>query len=145
MLPLATARQCRSMYAQANILARKFNMCSEGVKLALFRSYCTSFYTAQLWSRFKKASLKKLQVAYNDAMRILLKRPRWCSANEMFVAARVSTFHAVLRNQMYKFICRLDVSENSIIMGLTNPRMSSTRYTSSLREHWHKCLYINLS
>ena len=137
-------RQCRSMYAQANILVRKFSMCTEGVKMALFRSYCTSLYTAQLWAKYKKASLQKLQVAYNDAMRILLKRPRWSSASEMFVAARVNTFNAVLRNVMYKFMCRLDVSENSVIIGLTNPRKSCTRYTSSLREHWHKNLYGNL-
>ena len=83
-------RQCRKMYAQANILARKFSMCSEAVKITLFRAYCTPLYTAHLWSRYKRASFQKLQVAYNDAMRILLKRPRWSSASAMFVAARVS-------------------------------------------------------
>jgi len=57
-------------------------------------------------------------VIYNDAMRILLKRPRW-TASEMFVAAGVNTSKAVLRNLMYKFICRVDDSENEIIMFLS--------------------------
>jgi len=59
-------------------------------------------------------------VAFNDAMRILLKRPKWTRASEMFVAAGVNTFKAVLRNLMYEFICRVDDSENEIIMFLSN-------------------------
>ena len=41
-------RQCCKLYAQANMLARKFHMCTEDVKVSLFRAYCTPFYTAQL-------------------------------------------------------------------------------------------------
>ncbi len=47
-------------------------VCSDEVKIDLFRAYCTSFYTAPLWFKFKKES--KLQVAYDDCMRILLKK-----------------------------------------------------------------------
>ena len=133
------------MYAQANILARKFSMCSEEVKITLFRAYCTPLYTAHLWSSYKKASLQKLKVAYNDAMRILLRRPRWCSASEMFVAARVNTFQAVLRNLMYRFVCRVDESVNTIIVSIANPAKSCTRYSSSLRKHWLNSLYLKLS
>ncbi len=49
-------------------------MCSDQQKINLFRAYCTSFYTAPLWVKFKKDSQGKLQVAYNDCMRILLKK-----------------------------------------------------------------------
>jgi len=52
---------------------------------------------------------------------MLLTRPRWCSASEMFVVARVRTFNAVLRNLMFKFMCRLKGSQNEIIMGYTLP------------------------
>ncbi len=55
----------------------------------------------------EQSSLQKLQVAYNDAMRILPRRPRWHSASEMFVSARVITFKTLLRNRMYRFIYRL--------------------------------------
>lgn len=41
-----------SMYTQAKVLAPK---CSEGVKLVLFTSYCTSLYTTHLWARYKKS------------------------------------------------------------------------------------------
>ncbi len=62
----------------------------------------------------------KLQVAYNDAMIILLRIPRWHSAREMCVSTRVITFKALLRNLMHRFICRLNISKNEIIVGLSN-------------------------
>lgn len=48
-----------------------------------------------------KSELHKRQVSSNDAMQIVLRRPRWWSAREMFVAARVSGFaKAVLRKHV---------------------------------------------
>ncbi len=135
-------RQCCKLYAQANMLARRFHMCTDDVKVSLFRAYCTPLYTAHLWCNYTTAKLKKLQVAYNDAFRILLKLPRWTSASTLFVNSNVPTFHAVLRNFMYKFMCRLLESKNSLITALTNIKQSDTRYTSGLWEHWNRCLYV---
>ena len=84
--------------AQANTLLRKFSMCSVAVKTTLFRSYCTPMYTAHLWHRYRKCSMRKLTVAYNDCMRLLLKVPRCSSASHMFVSVGVPTCSAVLRN-----------------------------------------------
>ena len=135
-------RQCCKLYAQANMLARKFHMCTEDVKVSLFRAYCTPFYTAQLWCKYRTAKLKKLQVAYNDAFRILLKLPRWTSASSLFVTSNVPTFHAVLRNFMYKLMCRLLESKNKLIIALTDTKQSDTRYSSGLWKHWNRCLYV---
>ncbi len=109
-------RQCYKLYGQANMLARKFYMCTVDVKIALFKAYCTSFYTSHLWCSYSKAKMKKLQVAFNDALRILLKFPRWMSASQLFVSIDVPTLHAVLRNYMYSFLCRLRASA---LVGLT--------------------------
>ncbi len=59
-------------------------------------------------------------------MRILLRRPRWKSAREMFVSAPVITFKALLRNLMYRFICRLNASKNEIIVGFSNIGVSTS-------------------
>ena len=37
-------RQRNKIYAQGNALIRKFYMCTENVKIALFKSYCTTLY-----------------------------------------------------------------------------------------------------
>jgi len=61
-----------------------------------------------MWSHYKKKQADRLHVAHNDAVRILLKRPRWWSASEMLVAAGVDTLQAVLRSLTYKLIFRVD-------------------------------------
>ncbi len=113
-------RQCRMMYMQVNILLRKFSFCSDEVKVSLFKAYRTPLYAAHLWCNYRASSLQKLQVAYNDAMRILLRRPRWHGACEICVSVREITLKALLRNLMYRFICRLNASINEIIVGLSN-------------------------
>lgn len=82
------------MYAQANMLIRKFSMCSDSVKTTLFRAYCNPMYTAHLWQRYRKSSMQKLNVAY-DAV------PRWSSASQMFVSVGVPTCSAQYHAQMH--------------------------------------------
>ena len=135
-------RQRRKLYAQANTLIRKFNFCSVPVKISLFKAYCTPLYTAHLWRHYKKGSLQKMTVAYNDCMRLLLGAPRCCSASQMFVEINVPTCPAVLRNLMYRFMCRLTDSVNIIIETLSNPAKSSVRLTSKLWSHWRSSLYV---
>ena len=65
-------RKCRQLYAQGNALARRFHMCSDYVKVTIFRSYCSSLYSSQLWWKYKVNSIRKLYVAYNNAFRMLL-------------------------------------------------------------------------
>ena len=116
-------------------------MCSISVKISLFKAYCTPLYTAHLWCRYRQNSMRKLTVAYNDCMRLLLKVPRSSSASHMFVSAGVPTCSAVLRNLMYRFICRASESENNIIAVLTNHKRSSVKFFSRIWNHWRICLY----
>ncbi len=116
------------MYPQANMLMHKFNMCSGFVKTTLLRAFCTPMYTAHLWWCYRKSSMQKLSVAYNDGLRLLLKVPRWSSASQMFVSAGVPTCSAVLRHLMHKCMCRLSDSAN-IISTLTNPALSQSDFS----------------
>ncbi len=135
-------RQYCKLYAQGNMLAHKFSMCTDDVKIDLFKAHCTPLYTAYLWCSYSKAKLNKLQVAYNDALWLLLKVLRWTSASQFFVQNHVPMLCAVIRNFVYKFIKRLEVkilevSKNEIIVILEK---STVRYTSALWRHWRKCL-----
>ena len=117
-------------------------MCTDEVKTALFRAYCTPLYTAHLWCNHSKAKMNNIKVAYNDALRILLKYPKWESASKMFVNCNVPTFQALLRNVMFKFMCRLIDSRNGIIISLTDPTQSETRYFSSFWKYWNQHVYV---
>ena len=51
----------RYIYAQGNALVRKFYMCTETVRISLFKSYCSSLYTSSRRSNYRSESLRKLQ------------------------------------------------------------------------------------
>ena len=48
------ARQKICIYAQANVLARKFNLCNITIKTTLFNSYCGLMYISSLLCKLKK-------------------------------------------------------------------------------------------
>jgi len=96
------------------------------VETSLFRACCTPL-CAHWWFNYKKG-LQRLQVARNDAM-----RPRWS-------VCWVKTFQAVFRNRMYKFVCRVNDSENEVILVSSNIKFSSRRYRTQLH-----CLVIKPS
>lgn len=77
--------------SQAHILSRN-SVCTDGAEVSQFRAYCT------LVVKPPKTSFQRLQVAFNDAMRILLQRPRGSCASDIFVASGVIAFQTVLRN-----------------------------------------------
>ena len=135
-------RQCRQLYAQGNMLVRKFNMCSNDVKSYLFQTYCSPMYTAQLWWSYNKTSIKKLCVAYNNVFRMLHRLPRDCSASAMFVNNNVKNCSAIIRNLVHRFMQRLELSENGIILSVLN---SDLRWQSRIRKHWCKVLYNNVN
>jgi hypothetical protein len=136
-------RQCRKLYAQGNTLLRKFHMCTDDVKVSLFRTYCTPLYTGHLWWNYRMYSFSKLNVAYNDIIRLLLCLPRFHSASQLFANVNVPAFQAVIRNLMFKFITRLNKLENAIIKCLIDVENSDLRYTSAIWKHWHKSLYVH--
>lgn len=74
--------QCCKLYPQAYMQPLKFHMCTDDVKTALYRAYCTLY--SSLWCSYSKAEMKRFQVAYNDALRILHELPRWTRASHMF-------------------------------------------------------------
>ncbi len=125
-------RQCHKLYAQGNTLIRKFHMCTPDVKASLYKTFCTPMYTANLWWNYRMYSITKLNVAYNDIMRLLLRLLHHHSASQLFANVNVPGFYTVIRNLMLKFITRFDKSENVIIECLVKIGVSDLRFTSAL-------------
>ena len=125
--------QYKKMYAQGNALIRKFYMCTESVKTCLFRSYCSSLYTCQLWTSYKVESLRKMCVAYNNVFRLLCNEPRNCSASHMFVSRCLPTCKMLIRKSIYRFMKTTLNSTNDILYNIVN---SDTIYASYIWQHW---------
>ena len=97
-------------------------MCTPVVKLSLFRTYCSPLYTSQLWWNYKLSSIRKLYVAYNNGLRILLNIPRYhngvnYSASQMFVQNDVPNCATIIQKlvHVYSFIGRLHASKNTYV------------------------------
>ena len=56
-------RQMRKIYANANLLSRKFLSCSVSIKCYLFKTYC-----APMWFNCTNTALKKVKIAYHNSL-----------------------------------------------------------------------------
>ncbi len=74
----------------------RFRSCSKKVKLYIFQTYFSNIYCMSLWSPVRKQALKGVQVAYNNAFRLLFGYGKMCSASAMFCENHVlqSIFHS---------------------------------------------------
>ena len=133
-------RQRRQLYARANVLARKCYMCTDEVKITLFRTFCCNLYTCQLWWNFTQAAMRKINVAYNNAFRMIMQLPRYCSASNVFAMCNVPSCQAVMRNLVYRFTIRVDRSENKLLCAIGN---SDMRYQPRIKKHWMSSLYVH--
>ncbi|XP_063626454.1 uncharacterized protein LOC134798057 [Cydia splendana] len=113
-------RERRALPVRSNMLARRFARCTTEVKTTLFRAFCQSFYTCSLWVNYTQRTINALRVQYNNAFRMLLGLPRYCSASAMFAEARTDGFHAIMRKRVASMARRARSSSNSILNALAN-------------------------
>ncbi|XP_060810050.1 uncharacterized protein LOC106141297 [Amyelois transitella] len=108
-------RERRALAVRANMIARRFARCSKEVKITHFRAYCTSFYTCSLWVTYTQESYSALRVQYNNAFRMLMGLPKFCSASGMFAEGKVDCFHTTMRKQCASLVRKVRASPNSIL------------------------------
>ncbi|CAL4119877.1 unnamed protein product, partial [Meganyctiphanes norvegica] len=133
-------RQRKKVFAQGNALLRKFYMCTTEVKATLFRSYCSSFYTAQLWTNYSRNAINKLYIAYHNTMKLFIGVSKREHTRPICVTLNIRYCPALIRNLIYKFMNRLLFSNNILIKALCE---SSCFYRSTMWRHWRSLLYTN--
>ena len=136
---LDIGRQRKKIYAQGNSILRKFYMCTTEVKVMLFKSYCTSLYTAHLWTNYSNKALNDFYIAYHNVMKLFLCLPKREHNRPLCVHHEIPYGPALIRNYIYKFICRLEKSENILLHTINN---SDCKYESLIRKKWKSLLYI---
>ncbi|XP_073965144.1 uncharacterized protein [Choristoneura fumiferana] len=124
-------RERRALSIRINMMARRFARCSRTVKITLFRAYCMTFYTSSLWVKYSKRAYSALRVQYNNALRALLRLPRFCSASSMFAEARVDCFHATMRKRAASMARRARDSGNRLLA------VVAERLDGPFMRHWH--------
>jgi hypothetical protein len=112
-------RERRASSCRANMVAHRFSRCSVNVKLTLFRAFCTSFYTAGLWTHHTQKQYNALRVQYNNAFRVMMGLPRFCSASGMFAEAGVDCFYTIMRKRCTSLVRRVRASPIPILRALS--------------------------
>ena len=92
--------------------------------------------------RLFQYSNKKLQVAYNDAFRQLLRESTWCSASRLFVYNNVPSLDAVVRKLVYYFWCWLCKSDNMLIQAVLYCDIFISHLFSKVAEYFILNFYI---
>ncbi|XP_047997277.1 uncharacterized protein LOC125234900 [Leguminivora glycinivorella] len=132
-------RERRALSVRCNMLSRRFARCSTQVKITLFKTYCQTLYTCNLWSDYTKKAYSALRVQYNNAFRGMLGLPWRCSASGMFAAWRTDGFHAVMRKRVASLCERVRGSTNTLL------KVIAERVDSPILTHWMSLHQSNCS
>jgi len=127
--------QVKSLYCAANKLRGTFDQCTPAVKNTLFRAYCIPMYACQLWNKYTQTSMKRLRATYNNAYRIMHYISRNVSVRPHQVSHCVTTFDAVLRNNLHRFFIRCTSSSNFLFDRFKCLMLFTNLHFSSIIQH----------
>ena len=96
--------------------------------------------TPHLWWNYKKMSICKLQITYHNILKMNIGLSKYESTSATCATTNTQCCQSVIRNLVYKFVCRLDKSNNTIVKALLS---SSIVYSSRIRSHWRGLLYVH--
>ena len=82
--------------------------------------------------------MKKVNVAFNNANRMILGAPRFCSAREMFAHTYTSSCMSVRRRMIESFRGRIEHAKNGVLVAILE---SDIRFCSPLWRNWGVSLY----
>ncbi|XP_050563151.1 uncharacterized protein LOC126912872 [Spodoptera frugiperda] len=128
-------RERRAMAVRCNMLARRFARCSIDVKITLFKAFCQGLCTCNLWVSYTQRAINALRVQYNNAFRVLVGLPRYCSASAMFVHAHTDGFY---RRRIASLMLRARGSANTIL-GVLSHKLDSPFCGTGFK---HRCMYL---
>ena len=114
-------------------------MCTLDTKLILFNTYCSSLYTAHLWTNYSRTSINNLYIAYHNILKSLIGVNKREHTSPICVSLNVRNCPTVIRNLVFRFISRLHTSNNEILNSICS---SSCYYKSQMWKHWRSLLYI---
>jgi hypothetical protein len=95
------SRQTHLLYTQGNTLLRKFHMCYLNVKCTLFKTYCSSLYTAHIWWNYSKTVMNKICIAYHNVMKMVLGLSKYESTSLVCSIFNIQSFSSVVRNLIF--------------------------------------------
>ena len=113
-------QQTSALYSRGNILISKFSKCDGHVKVRLFKTYCTSFYGANLWTHYRKKAFNKIKFAYYSVFKRLFNVQDFNIIQTKLVELGIDDFKVILRKVAGSLYKNLYSSSNGIISAIVN-------------------------
>ena len=54
------------------MLIRNFKHCTAGVKITLFKTYCSSLCCCPMWTKFRRSAIGQVNVALNKVFKVFM-------------------------------------------------------------------------
>lgn len=113
-------REIRNLFMRTNILLRRYNKCSIGVKLMIFRAYCVCFYDVGLWRIYSNTTFNKLRSCYNKCVKMFFGYSRRDSVTQMLAELHLSNFDNLFASYDVSFKSRWCSCQNDLIVHLVS-------------------------
>ena len=133
-------RQLCAIYAKGNMMLRKFNRCSDKVKVTLFKAHCMNLYCCPLWICFNNRMYQKVKVAYNNIFRHMFGIRRREHVSCHYVSANILPFNVIIRKSIFNLKSRIENNSNLILSSIVNSKFFML--SSSMNCRWKKSLYM---
>jgi len=108
-------REVRLLFTRANVLNRRFSMCSVPVKITLFRSFCICFYGMALWKRYNVATISRLRSCYVKCMQLFFGYSKYHSVTSMLIELALPSFDTLIINSRVRLSHQCQSTQNGII------------------------------
>ena len=122
-------------YARENMLIPNFKHCMTGVKITLFKTYCSSLYCCPMWTKYRKSTIGKANVAFNKVFKVFMNVPSSFSPSWLFLICDVLNFPPLRRKLVLSIMKRIKKSSNVLISNSYNFLM-----TNVMQRCWNKLL-----
>jgi len=108
-------REVRLLFTRANILNRRFSMCSVPVKITLFRSFCICCYGMALWKGYNVATISRLRSCYVKCMKLFFGYSKYHSVTAMLIELALPSFETLIFNSRVSLSYQCQVTQNGFI------------------------------
>ena len=82
----------------------------------------------------------KLQITYNNILKRNVSLTKYESTSASCAFTNTQCYQSTIRNLVFKFVCRLNKSDNALIKAVL---ASSVVYSSRIHSHWRRLLYVH--
>ena len=88
-------------------------------------------------------SICMLQITYHNILKMNIGLSKYESTRATCAITNTQCCQSVICNLVYKFVCRLDKSNNTIVKALLSSSIVIFVYSSRIRSHWRGLLYVH--